>query len=439
MNTSLSTRVVLTPLRAGLRAGQGNSVDVLLRVQAPDAPAGNTAARPPQGVALVLDRSGSMAGQPLVEARRCAEHVATHLCATDFVSLVDFDHRVRRLLPASPLGDGAALRHAVAGIDSGGNTDLHGGWLEGAQSLADLPQLSLRRVILLSDGCANVGITDSEVIAPQCAAQATLGVTTSTYGLGRSFNEDLMVAMARAGGGSHYYGDTAEDLLEPFQQEFDLLAHLCLVKLEVSAVLPEGAELRWLNELQPAGVGWRLPDLAWGAEAWALARIRLPQHALPAVGDRLQLLRVEVRGEGLDGESVQLERVSLALQVMSPAAHDALPRDQLVLRRSVELEVAEMLARMRSAAMDGHWEAVELLLCEAGEASAQHVWVHGMLTEMAEIASRRERQRLMKETLYSTEKLRRRLASRMEKARDAAGDALPAYLRRKPLQGKRDL
>ena len=66
---SLSSLIVLTPRRAGLLAGQDNTVEVLVRIQAPDAPVGHTAVRPPQAIALVIDRSGSMEGRPLAEAR----------------------------------------------------------------------------------------------------------------------------------------------------------------------------------------------------------------------------------------------------------------------------------------------------------------------------------------------------------------------------------
>jgi Ca-activated chloride channel family protein len=91
---------------------------VLVRIQAPDAPSGHTAVRPPQALALVIDRSGSMEGRPLAEARRCAEYVVGKLRPTDAVSLVQFDNRVQRLWPAVPLGDGAPLRAAIAGIHS---------------------------------------------------------------------------------------------------------------------------------------------------------------------------------------------------------------------------------------------------------------------------------------------------------------------------------
>ena len=439
---SLSTAVSLTPRRAGLRAGQDNTVKVLVRIQAPDAPAGHAAVRPPQAVSLVIDRSGSMKGRPIAEARRCAQYVVGKLRPTDTVSLVQFDNRVQRLWPAVPLGDGAPLRAAIAAIHTGGNTNLHGGWREGADTLADVAGTGLKRVILLSDGQANEGLIDGTAIAAQCAEWAGRGVTTSTYGLGNSFNEALMVAMARAGGGNHYYGDTAEDLMDPFQQELELLGNLCLTDLRLSASAPDGVEVRMVNQLPALDGGWRLADLAWGAEAWAVLRLVVPVGALPPTGQLMSVLRVSVTGRSLEGEPVQLERAGLALSVMTPGAFDALTDDELVSRRLVELAAADALMRMRTAAGQGDWPLVDRLLEEASRQFAGNDWVTAMLAAMKEIAQGRMRERMMKESMYSSTRLRSRLVAKAEDAEFSAAvesTDLPAYLRRKRSQGKSDV
>jgi Ca-activated chloride channel family protein len=439
---SLATAVVLVPRRPGLKAGTDNVVEVLVRIQAPAAPTGHVAERPPQALSLVIDRSGSMAGRPLEEARRCAEYVIGKLRPTDAVSLVQFDNRVQRLWPAVALGDGAPLRAAIAGIHSGGNTHLHGGWREGADTLSDVAGQGLKRVILLSDGQANEGLTEPTAIAAQCADWAAKGITTSTYGLGNQFNEELMVAMARAGGGNHYYGDTAEDLMEPFQQELELLGNLCLRDLRIHATAPDGVQVQMVNELPGVEGGRRLPDLAWGAEAWAVLRLNVPVVALPATGGLLSVLRVTVQGQSLEGEPVQLERSSLALPVLTPGAWDALPEDELVTRRLVELAAAEALTRMRTAAGRHDWAAVDRLLEEASRQFAGNEWVAAMLQAMKGIAEGRSRERMMKEAMYSSGKLRSRLVAQDEDLQfSAAAESLsvPAYLRRKPSQGKGDV
>ncbi len=439
---SLSTAVALTPRRAGLSAGTDNTVEILVRVQAADAPSGDAADRAPQAIALVIDRSGSMEGRPLAEARRCAEYVVGQLRPKDAVSLVQFDNRVQRLWPAVPLGDGAPLRAAIAAIHSGGNTHLHGGWREGAETLTDVAGTGLKRVILLSDGQANEGLTDATAIAAQCAEWAARGVTTSTYGLGNSFNEELMVAMARAGGGNHYYGDTAEDLMDPFQQELELLVNLCLRDLRLSVIVPDGVEVQVVNALPSVEGGWRLPDLAWGAEAWAVLRLKVPMGALPPIGQLLSVLRVSVEGRSLEGEAVTLERAGLALPVLSASAFDKLMDNELVSRRLVELAAADALSRMRTAVDHGDWAAVDRLLEEASRKFAGNEWVAAVLATMKEIAESRSRERMMKESMYSASKLRSRLSAKDEGVSFSVAEESierPAYLRRKPSQGKGDV
>ena len=439
---SLSSAVVLTPRRAGLCAGHDTTVEVLVRIQAPDAPVGHGAQRPTQALALVIDRSGSMAGRPLDEAKRCAEYVLGKLRPSDAVALVTFDNRVQRLWPAAPLGDGTAQRAAIAGIRDGGNTNLHGGWKEGAQALADVAGTGLKRVILLSDGQANEGTTAAAEIAGQCAAMAATGITTSTYGLGNGFNEELMVAMARSGAGNHYYGDTADDLMEPFQQELELLENLCLRDVRLVVTVPDGVGVKLVNELPTSQAGWRLPDLAWGSEAWAVLRLTVPPTALPPVGQPWTVLRVAVSGQSLEGEPEALERMSLALPVMTAAAFGDLTDDERVTRRLVELAAAETLVRMRSAAATGDWARVDALLAAASRQFAGNEWVAVVLEAMRTIAAGRDRARAMKEMLYSSSKFRSRLAAKDEGSvpgGTAEAASVPAFLRRKAAQGKREV
>lgn len=437
---SLNTTIVLTPRRAGVVDARDNTVEVLVRVQAPDSTPRHTPERPPQALALVIDRSGSMSGQPLAEARRCAEFVLSRLRPIDRLSLVQFDHRVQRLWPAEPVGDGSAQRAAIAAITAGGNTNLHGGWLDGADSLCALTGSGLRRVLLLSDGQANQGLTDTAEIAVQCAQWAGRGITTSTYGLGRHFNEELMVAMARAGGGSSFYGDTAADLREPFERELELLDNLCLRELRLAVQAPDGVEVEVVNDLPRTEGQWHLPDLAWGAEAWAVLRLKVPATSLPPLGAMATLVRVAVTGRTLGGEPVQVERAGLSVPVMSAGNFNALADDELVTRRLIELAAADALTRIRAAAARGQWNAVDRMLEEASRQFAGNEWVASILAAMRSIADSRERERAMKEMMYSSARLRDRLAAKHEGVLSASMDEvdIPAFVRRKTLQGKAD-
>lgn len=192
--------LIVTPLRSAILAGHQNKLHVLVRMQAPDLPESDNTQRQPYGIGFVIDRSGSMSGKPLAEAIRSVRYMVDKLNDTDSASLVTFDNRVALEFPLSKMIERSRLRVVLDTINSGGQTNLHGGWREGADEFVRKEsRAALKRVVLLSDGCANDGIIDPAEITRQVAQLASQGVTTSTYGLGGNFNEVLMMNIAKAG------------------------------------------------------------------------------------------------------------------------------------------------------------------------------------------------------------------------------------------------
>ena len=124
----------LTPARAALLEGHDTEVHVLVAIAAPDAPA-TTAPRAPLNLAIVLDRSGSMAGRPLEEAKKCAEHMIRGLTPADRVAVVSFDDHVETVVPSQDVESQDRIAAAVRKIIAGGSTNLHGGWLAGAENV----------------------------------------------------------------------------------------------------------------------------------------------------------------------------------------------------------------------------------------------------------------------------------------------------------------
>jgi Ca-activated chloride channel family protein len=279
---NLLPSIVLTPLRQGVPAG-GGALEVLVRVQAPPRPEG-AAARPLLRLALVVDRSGSMSGQPLGEALRCVGHIVQRLHPQDEVAVVLYDHQVQVAAPLQPASQRAAILAALAGVTSGGQTALFDGWQAGAQQLGAGRDGAVSRVLLLSDGQANVGPAEPPEVTPACGAAFRQGVGTTTVGLGSGFNEQLMMAMALAGGGQAYYGQSADDLFDSFDSELALLESLFLRGLRVKPAAGEGVIVEVLNQARPTdAAGWTsLSDLPWDAESWLLVRRTCRLRSRPA-------------------------------------------------------------------------------------------------------------------------------------------------------------
>ena len=126
-NTASAFQLLLTPEKAAIATGQATTLRVLARIQAPLPPAGSVP-RQPLHLALVLDRSGSMNGIPLEEAKRCARNIIDSLADGDRAAIFAFDDEIVQVAPLTPAANKLALATALATIESGGCTNLHGGW-----------------------------------------------------------------------------------------------------------------------------------------------------------------------------------------------------------------------------------------------------------------------------------------------------------------------
>jgi Ca-activated chloride channel family protein len=427
--------VLITPLRPALpNTAHDVETHALVRISVPEADAA-APARAPLHLSLVIDRSGSMAGKPLVEAKRCAQFVVGALRPTDRCSVIAYDDEVSVLSQADSVGDRHLLQNIIASISEGGSTNLHGGWLAGAQTLrVHVAPEVLSRVILLSDGCANAGLTGADAIAEQCASQATAGVTTSTYGLGTGFNELLMHRMAQAGQGNAYYGQTADDLMGPFTEELSLLDALYGRSVRLTLKAAPGVTVTLVNTLaQLAPDSWRLPDLARGGDTWALVRLRVPA----APSDEPQaLFTAQISYDSMQGVAVQLPPVTLSLPRVADAVYGALAADPTIEQRIDELGLARVATQAREAALNGDWDRATQLLASMESKVAGNPWLAGVHNELRMLVAERDREGYGKEALYSAMRMSSRRVSSSE-SMDMMEDAqIPEFLRRKTAQGK---
>ena len=430
--------MTITPQRPALLEGYDNETHALLQITADEGLTLPTREKS-LNLAIVIDRSGSMDGRPLDEAKKAAIMMVQRMSAEDRVAVVTYDSEARVIVPSTLCVDRQSIIERIRQVTCGGTTALHDGWLLGAEEVArQKTPTSLNRVLLLSDGNANVGLQDVDAIKSQCAQLADNEVTTSTYGLGHQFNEHLMIGMADAGLGQGYYGETADDLADPFNEEFELLLNTLATRIVMKAETPAHVSMELVNDFRERDGGWAMPDLAVGGEIWALFKLKIARENVGR-GDG-EVLRCNIAFQTRDGETLQEGPVKLSLDPLAPNAFAAVAEDEKVRRRVGELLVAYYQRESADAARVGDWPRVERIVAEAKLASQDNEWMQQSLAELEKYAHRKQREQFAKEARYSARVMSKRMVSADEMDLSYSLDLeseKAAYLRRKTERGKR--
>ncbi|HLA43422.1 MAG TPA: VWA domain-containing protein [Aggregatilineales bacterium] len=246
---------------------------LLARIQAHGVEEDDEKQRQPLNLSLVLDRSGSMQGQKLIYAREAAQFLVRNLTPHDRFSLVSYNNQVRVDVAPLHVSNKDKVNQAIQKIGASGGTNLSGGWLEGCSLVAKaigkpqtVPEIQdgeatepepekaivpnwINRVLLVSDGLANHGITDSTQLASIARQKQSEGIRTTTMGVGMDFNEDLMRQMASEGGGRFYFIDDADKIPDIFKTELQSLLDVVCQNLVITVIpAAEIEQVRQLND-----------------------------------------------------------------------------------------------------------------------------------------------------------------------------------------------
>jgi Ca-activated chloride channel family protein len=320
-----------------LPAGDRGSTFLLFEARAMDA---TPSERGPVSLALVIDQSGSMAGERMNHAIKAAKGIVGRLADGDEVTLISFDAVARLLIPATKLdADGrAAIARAIESVSANGETCVSCGVSEAMRQLRNSD--ALRQMIVLSDGKANGGIRDVagfRRIATECRGA---GIAVTTVGVGLDYNEETLVAVAEGSNGRHHFVADETSLPAIFEVEAQHLASTVARRARLTVRLAEGVELVTVHDRAVIENGKRI-DIALGT--FSRAEVKTVLLEIRAVGGdigTMPVASVEVSYDDLIERGEKVARGALSLGLTSTAS----------VRSALDPFVAARLERSRTSA-----------------------------------------------------------------------------------------
>jgi Ca-activated chloride channel family protein len=236
-----TVRLKLEPERGFLLSGSPQ--EVVVKIDLTAAGHKKKLRRTPLNLAVVLDRSGSMTGAKIEKARQAAMDLVDQLAPGDLFSLIAYSDHAEVLVPAQELEDKEAVKTRISRIHPGGSTALYDGVQLGATQITrHLSSRRINRVILLSDGLANVGPSTPRDLRQLGHALSERGISVTTIGVGDDYNEDLMAGLAEASDANYYYVKDTEKLPEIFAKELGGLVTVAAREVRIEIICPKGVK-----------------------------------------------------------------------------------------------------------------------------------------------------------------------------------------------------
>ncbi len=282
--------------------------------------------RPPVNAAIVLDKSGSMQGEKIARAREAAIMALDQLTEGDYVSVVTYDGTVRVVVPATEVSRRYWIADAIRNIGVGGSTALFAGVSRGASEVRTyLSRHRVNRVILLSDGLANVGPSTPDELGRLGSALGTEGISVTTIGLGLGYNEDLMTKLAGYSDGNHAFVERPGDLARIFENEFQTAKNVVAKDLDIIIHCERG--------IRPIRVLGRDSEISG-------QRVRTRLNQLSSQQEKFVVLEVEIPA-GDEGASQKLASVDLSYMNLVTKKSNSLNNSVSVSYTRSEKEVKE--------------------------------------------------------------------------------------------------
>jgi Ca-activated chloride channel family protein len=362
---------------------QPHKLYLIARLTAGSAP--DDRKRRPLNLSLVIDHSGSMAGDKLDYTRQAAQFLVQNLSMRDILSIVIYNNRVETLVAPAAVQHKDAINQRIDEIKASGTTNLSGGWLEAANHVAENQSDDyLNRVILMTDGLANRGIIEPDRLVSLGKQKHESGISTTTMGLGDDFNEDLLIAIANASGGAFYFIESPEVAPAIFQEELRGLLSVVGQNLVISLELNEHVtDVKQLNAypstIDNRRASFRLGDV-FGDEIKTLA-LELSLPAFEQTGEtQIATLRFDYDELTENGAEHRVLEMPVVINI-APEGEQPLPANVDVSQSVLLLKSAQARQEAVEQADRGNYEGASQSLRTAAEAIAKSGLQDAVLTE----------------------------------------------------------
>jgi Ca-activated chloride channel family protein len=237
--------------------------------------------RPPVNLAIVLDRSGSMSGDKIEQAKEAAIQAIRRMGAKDRISIVAYSNHAETIASAQSAKNAEKLVNLVRQLKANGGTALFAGVNQGAAELRkNLDGEYFNRIILLSDGLANQGPSSTEDLVRLGRALVKEDISVSTVGLGSGYNEDLMAGLAKEGQGNLYFAETSKELPGIFDAEIgdalNVVARNATLRIELETGVRPLRLIGRQGVIHENHVEIEIKQLYGGQEKFALLEVEVP-------------------------------------------------------------------------------------------------------------------------------------------------------------------
>jgi Mg-chelatase subunit ChlD len=316
----------------------------------------------PLNLALVIDKSGSMAdSDKMSRVKESLRTLIDKLRPEDIISIVVFDTDAQVLFPANRIGDGYELRKAIDCIEPDGSTNIHAGLMLGYREVQkNFRKDATNRVILLTDGIANVGVVAPDKIASASSEFNGQGLDLSTIGVGLDLNNDLLRTLAKSGRGLYHFISDNQDIDKVFVNEVQSLISSVAKKVEVSVEPDANLQIEkiygYAPKNKPNGVSISLDNMNNGLTQVVMMRFRAKNPLKSASSVKVRLSYFDVQ------RKKTVEEIQEVKLVPSERKYCDLLADTEVKKNYTIAELAQSLFDMTESAKRQNYRQAENFL-----------------------------------------------------------------------------